>query len=139
MPFQVFHTINSLVVTWYQRQILYSKIWLFLISFPHASKTFWKYKDQKSVHIFVVVIVVVELLAILWFFANYKLQNMSGPILLSGIRNWRLIYLNHPTPISKLSLHFSQAWSKPEIFQKSVSSWTLLFLLITRYFPFVDH
>ncbi len=28
---------------------------------------------------------------------------------------------------------------KPEIFQKSVSYWNLLFSLNTRYFPFVDH
>ncbi len=32
----------------------------------------------------------------------------------------------------------TQAWPKPEIFQKSVSSQNLLFSVNTRYFPFVD-
>jgi hypothetical protein len=32
-----------------------------------------------------------------------------------------------------------QAWSKPDIFQKSVSYQNLLFSLNTRYFPFFDH
>jgi len=32
-----------------------------------------------------------------------------------------------------------QAWSKPEIFQKSVLSQNLLFLLNTCYFLFVDY
>jgi len=33
----------------------------------------------------------------------------------------------------------NQAWSKPEIFQKSVSPQNSLFSLNTYYFPFVDH
>ncbi len=43
---------------------------------------FFNSKDSKSVVIFT--LVVVEFLAMLWFFTNWKLQNMSG----NNAANW---------------------------------------------------
>jgi hypothetical protein len=37
---------------------------------------------------------VVEVSAILWFFTKLKSQNVSGPMLPPGERNWQLIYPN---------------------------------------------
>ncbi len=49
---------------------------------------------NKSMLIFYRALAVVELSATLWFFTKLNSQNVSGPMLLPGDRNWQLIYPN---------------------------------------------
>ncbi len=58
---------TSLVVTKNLWLILLSKVWLFSNLAEPATKNFYYSKDSKSVFIFSLALVVIELLAILWF------------------------------------------------------------------------
>ncbi len=74
----MFHPIKSLVVSRNLWLILLSKICSVLNLVKPATKNLWNSEDCKSIFIFSLASVFVEFLAILWFFNEFKFQNISG-------------------------------------------------------------
>jgi len=74
---RIFQPLNRLVISRNMLLILLSKIEFILNLVKHASD-FFKFYGLQICAYFSLALVVVELLAILWFFAKQKLQNLSG-------------------------------------------------------------